>query len=149
MVLSALLVLLGVNASQVNAEARQEWARLATNRVLLRPRPFLHRTITVDGEIADIWDQRTLLLGSSPLRYGLLVVLSNKALQSAPSLRKGQAVKVVGRLRFLTRREAQALASELTAHAKLGHLPAIHAHLPCLVATEVEAEALQNSDGQQ
>ena len=149
MVLSGLLVLLGINASQVNAEAGYEWTRLATNGVLLRPRPFLHRTVTVAGEIADIWDQRTLLLDSSPLRHGLLVVLSNKALQGAPPLHKGQAVKVVGRLRFLTRREAQALASGLTTNARLRHLPAIHAHLPCLLATEVKAEASHSSGGQQ
>ncbi len=131
--ISGLLVLAGISASRASAQARAVPGQVRTDQVLADPRSYLSHTVTIDAEVARVWDGRALALRSHSIRQGLLVVLGREGAQMEVPLREGLRVQVLGTVRLMNRQEALALGMD-PAH---DDLPAIYRDDPYLLALQI------------
>jgi len=135
--LSGWLVLAGLTASEARAVSEPAPAHPAADQILGQPRHLLYHSVTVDGEIARVWNSRTFALRSRSTRCGLLVVLGDQAARPALPLQQGQQVTVTGTVRPLSRQDMEILESWAAAPSEQLVLQATYAYHPYVLAQEV------------
>jgi len=143
--LSSLLVFVGLAASQASAESRPRLAALGPDEALCEPRRLLFQAVTVEGEIVRVLSHRAFALRSRSVRQGLLVVLSDQAMQREALLAVGRRVVVSGTVRLLGRQEGRALEREFGLDLNRDGLPIAYGNHPYVLALEVHLGGAHSS----
>ena len=135
--LSAALVVVGLAAGQARAAERPAWASLQPDEALAEPRRFLFLPVKMRGEIVRLVGGRAFALHSRSVRHGLLVVLSDQAMEAGGPLAVGDPVEVEGIVRFLGRQEMQTLQARFGIDLGRDNLPVAYGNHPYLLALRV------------
>ncbi len=139
-VFSGLLILAGWQGSRASAQAGPPLGSVGPDAILDDPRQYLGQTVAVDGEVARVLGRRAVALRSRSARQGLLVVLSDTAAEAGP-LHEGQAVRVLARVRPMSRQEAQMLPRAQAGEMDPGDLLGTYRDDPYLLALQVRPTA--------
>ena len=135
--LSTVLIFVGLAAGRARAAQRPAWASLRPDEALAEPRRFLFLPVRMSGEVVRLVGERAFALHSRSVRHGLLVVLSDQAVEAGRPLAVGDQVEVEGIVRFLGRQEMQALQARFGVDLDRDNLPIAYGNHPYLLALRV------------